>query len=57
MKKGGFLMWYKNPKLWGTILTIGLTALMVFTGMDLKKYVCENDSIMNDIQLQDPAKK
>jgi hypothetical protein len=31
----------KNPKLWGTLITVALTIIALLTGMDIKKVVCE----------------
>jgi hypothetical protein len=37
-------MWYTNPKLWGTVITVILTILMMVTGMDVKKHLCESSA-------------
>jgi len=34
----------KNPKMWAAIIAIVLALVGAFTGMDLKKAVCDGDA-------------
>lgn len=36
-------MVWKNPKLWGLIITVVLALVGAFTGMDIKKSICGDE--------------
>jgi hypothetical protein len=42
-------MVWKNPKLWGLIITVVLALVGAFTGMDIKKSICGDEPSVMEV--------